>query len=296
MKEQPNPVQLSSGLIAGAVFILLLVAGLLLAGSADGQEAVRSVEVVAQEERVTPEENFEVSAYVVNGSNGRINQGGTIDAFQMLLAVHSEKFSKNLETSPVMCWDEDDFEWVILKLGQQPPNACTEPTGFEPIAHADWRAPFPPVTDEGTEVRNISAVQVGIETESDLVLSNTKRSGQTEIMIVDSKDQLFNHKSMPTDFERFAELTALEFLVFPLLGLIGIVVWSRSLDMGVRAFGAFLTIFGGTAALGFSIDRGLGAVWRGMVPLAVSLVAAGGYMLLRQFIESFTEDEGREPA
>lgn len=92
-----------------------------------------------------------------------------------------------------------------------------------------------------------------------------------------------------TNFEAVTGLTALEFFVFPLLAVIGAVVWSRSTDMAVRAFAGVLPLAAGALLLLVGMEAGLGDVWQGTVALAATLLLLGGYLVAMAFIEKFND-------
>lgn len=88
-----------------------------------------------------------------------------------------------------------------------------------------------------------------------------------------------------TNFETATGLTALEFLVFPIVAVIGVIVWSRSTDPVARFFGGILSVVVGALLLAVGAQAGLGDIWVGTIPLAASLILVGGYLNVRMFID-----------
>lgn len=95
---------------------------------------------------------------------------------------------------------------------------------------------------------------------------------------------------MPTGFEELTGLTALEFLIFPTLALIGYVLWGRSNDVAVRGFGGALTMLSGALLLGFALAAGIGSIWGGTVAFSIVLMVLGGYLIVRMTLDYFTEE------
>lgn len=88
-----------------------------------------------------------------------------------------------------------------------------------------------------------------------------------------------------TAFEDALGLTAFEFLVFPVTAFLGILIWSRSTDLGARAFGSVLCIISGVLLLVVGVQAGLGTIWQGTVPMGFVVAATGIYLLVRMFMD-----------
>ncbi len=85
--------------------------------------------------------------------------------------------------------------------------------------------------------------------------------------------------SQPTTFELVTGLSALEFLVLPLLAILGLFLWSRN-DVGVRLLGTLLLLVdsGMAGALAFTIRGGAYGI---LLPMAILFLAAGIYTFVK---------------
>lgn len=97
--------------------------------------------------------------------------------------------------------------------------------------------------------------------------------------------------SHETDLTTFTKLTALEMAWFVGVAVAGVVLWSKSHDPAVRAFGSALPMFAGALLLAFGAEEGLGSVWAGTVPLAATLFLVGVAMLVRLAYEWVQDDD-----
>lgn len=92
-----------------------------------------------------------------------------------------------------------------------------------------------------------------------------------------------------TDLATFTGLTALEMAWFVGAAVAGVVLWSKSNDPAVRAFGSALPMLAGALLLAYGADQGLGSMWAGTVPLAATLFLVGVAMLVRLTYELVTD-------
>jgi hypothetical protein len=107
-----------------------------------------------------------------------------------------------------------------------------------------------------------------------------------------SQNGTLAHNAGPsTPIETATGLTALELLWVTATAFAGILIWSRSLDHAVRAFGAFLPIATSLVLLTIGIREGFARFWIGHVPIALTLAIIGLYMLLRQTLEALSGGE-----
>lgn len=91
-----------------------------------------------------------------------------------------------------------------------------------------------------------------------------------------------------TTFESTTGLTALEFLLFPALAIAGVILWSRSTDLVVRAFGSFLCMLAGVLQLinTFQSDT----TWIGAYGFGGIICLVGIYLLIRLMTEQLTNE------
>lgn len=94
-----------------------------------------------------------------------------------------------------------------------------------------------------------------------------------------------------TQFESLTGFTGTEFLAVAALAVVGVILWSRSTDMGIRGFGAVLCMVGGLIFILMALAVGVGGLWLGAIGFGIILFTVGGYLLVRMFIDAF--DEGK---
>lgn len=280
------------------VGVALVVLGLsFVVGSAVGQTQTSNMAVVVQHERAVIGEDMEIKAKVIQGLGNSADFQNDPDLV-LFADINRTSDSGQGSDDEVVCWAFGPEEWRLLVDGEDVPIACEgAPRGVDQTGSgaAKWVFEVPPPvrndTSEGISIRsptrNVTAM-VYAEVPSDVVVGNVIRHATVQFQLVDSKDQLFAHKGVqPTDFEEFTELTALEMLLFPALTVLGIVIWSRSLDDAVRSFGALLPMVAGLLLLGFGIFVGFGEAWTGTAAFAAAMILVGIYMVIRLFMDGF---------
>lgn len=92
-----------------------------------------------------------------------------------------------------------------------------------------------------------------------------------------------------TAFTTLTGLTGSEFAAVLALAVVGIILWLRSTDVGVRAFGAIMPMLGGVLVILLTLQEGVGTLWQGSIGLGAILVVVGGYLLVRLFLDDFLE-------
>jgi hypothetical protein len=93
---------------------------------------------------------------------------------------------------------------------------------------------------------------------------------------------------MSSNFEILTGFTATEFTALLGLAIVGVILWSRSTDYAVRAFGAALPIIAGAIVILVSLAAGLGTLWAGAVGLGAILIVIGAYLQVRMGWDALT--------
>ena len=91
-----------------------------------------------------------------------------------------------------------------------------------------------------------------------------------------------------TTFEALTAFNAAEFAALLGLAIVGVILWSRSTDYAVRAFGAALPIIAGAIVILVSLAAGLGTLWAGAVGLGAILIVIGAYLQVRMGWDALT--------
>ncbi len=128
---------------------------------------------------------------------------------------------------------------------------------------------------------------VVVESDTNFWINITASSGGNPIQSVNYGIILTQRDTvnMSTTFESLTGLTALEFAVFLLIAFIGIILWSRSQDMAVQAFGSIITVMGGVLLTAFAAEAGIEIVWRGTVPFGIAMGLLGAYLFIATFMD-----------
>lgn len=92
-----------------------------------------------------------------------------------------------------------------------------------------------------------------------------------------------------TAFATLTGLTGSEFAAVLALAVVGVILWLRSTDVGIRAFGAVLPMVAGALVLLLTLQEGVATLWQGSIGLGAILVTLGGYLVVRLFLDDFLE-------
>lgn len=91
--------------------------------------------------------------------------------------------------------------------------------------------------------------------------------------------------TVATLFEDELGFTALELAVCPALAVLGILLWSKSMDSGIRFFGALLAVLAGTILISLVANAGASSIWAGTIAMGGGCVLIGIYMFIREALE-----------
>lgn len=92
-----------------------------------------------------------------------------------------------------------------------------------------------------------------------------------------------------TAFENLTGLSGSEFAAIMALAIVGVVLWHRSTDTGVRVFAAFLPMIGGLLIILITLEEGPGTLWSGSLGVGAILCLVGIYLLVRLFLDDLEE-------
>lgn len=92
-----------------------------------------------------------------------------------------------------------------------------------------------------------------------------------------------------TAFATLTGFTGSEFAAILALAVVGVILWLRSTDVGIRAFGGVLPMVAGALVLLLTLQEGVATLWHGSIGLGAILVILGGYLIVRLFLDDFLE-------
>lgn len=258
---------------------------------ADPSESLGTLEPIGSEEAVWLMQKVEDSVAEAE------KDGGTVSVWEDVTDGEVEIWAQPLNETGAKVEPRENLTLLLERVDQdagivrswnESDGSFTQPSTLiemEPVSQTLFNATFNRTDLAGSDLRvtifaPITEVGTG---------DNATLNGDLNVLVEETTTETLSHE--PTDLQQFASLTALELAWFAGMAALGVIIWSKSLDGGIRAFGAFLPIIAGLLMLAFGTDQGFGNLWEGHLGFSITLLVIGLYMLIRLFLDILAEED-----